>query len=462
MTDTATPEPSAEQASSTMRDKRFVLLLLMAAVVGIVVSLAAWCFLELVYQIQREVFTHLPHALGYSHGPPKWWPLPVLAISGLVVGLAITRLPGEGGHIPAEGLATGGPPPGAIELPGVLLAAIVTIGLGVVLGPEAPLIALGSGLAILTVRLVRKGTPSQGLMVLAAAGSFAAVSLIFDSPLIAAVVLIEATGIGGARLPLVVLPGLLAAGIGALVSIGMGSFTGLSTSAYALGALTLPQFARPDLAEFGWTIGLAVAIAIGAQVMIRMGMGTLRVVGPRTLMLLPVVGLVVAGLAIAFSQAADKSVNEVLFSGQSQLPGLVAQAGAWSLSALGLLIAFKGLAYALCLGSFRGGPTFPALFLGAAAGIMASHLAGFPITPAVAVGIGTATVAMLKLPLSAVVIATLLTSKSGAGAEPLIIVGVVVAYVVTLVISSVPKKSSATATASEPAANRPAAAISRA
>lgn len=284
-------------------------------------------------------------------------------------------------------------------------------------------------------------------MVVAAAGSFAAVSLIFGSPLIAAVILIEATGIGGARLPLVVLPGLLAAGIGSLIALGMGSFTGLSTSAFALGALQLPSFARPDIAELGWTIVLAIAIAVVTQVVLRVGLETYRVVSHRLLLLLPLVGLIVAGLAIAFSQAAGKSVNEVLFSGQSQLPGLVAQAGTWSLSALALLIAFKGLAYALCLGSFRGGPTFPALFLGAAGGIMASHLAGFPITPAVAVGMGVGVVAVLKLPLSAVVIATLLTAKSGPGQEPLIIVGVVVAYVVTLLISAVWSRDRPTAAA---------------
>ncbi len=285
--------------------------------------------------------------------------------------------------------------------------------------------------------------------------------MIFDSPLIAAVILIEATGIGGPRLPLVVLPGLLAAGIGSLISLGMGSFTGLSTSAFSLGALQLPGFARPDIAEFGWTIALAIAIAVVAQVVLRLGLGTFRIVNHRLLALLPLVGLIVAGLAIAFSQAAGKSVNAVLFSGQSQLPGLVAQAGTWSLSALALLIAFKGLAYALCLGSFRGGPTFPALFLGAASGIMASHLAGFPITPAVAVGMGVGVVAVLKLPLSAVVIATLLTSHSGTGDEPLIIVGVVVAYVVTLLVSAVWSKDRPTAAAADVSTGHPAATTSR-
>jgi hypothetical protein len=61
------------------------------------------------------------------------------------------------------------------------------------------------------------------------------------------------------------------------------------------------------------------------------------------IVLLPIVGLIVAGLAIAFSQATGKSVNEVLFSGQDALPGLASQPGTWSLSALALLIAFKGI-----------------------------------------------------------------------------------------------------------------------
>jgi H+/Cl- antiporter ClcA len=89
----------------------------------------------------------------------------------------------------------------------------------------------------------------------------------------------------------------------------------------------------------------------------------------------------------------------------------------------------------MSLGSFRGGPTFPAVFLGAAGGLLASRLPGFPVTPAVAVGMGAATVAVLRLPLSAIVLATVLTSGGGSGQEPLIIVAVVVAYLVTLVLS---------------------------
>ena len=91
-------------------------------------------------------------------------------------------------------------------LPGVLLAAVAGIGLGVVLGPEAPLIALGGGLALLTVDLARKGAPDQVKLVMAAAGSFAAISTIFGNPVIGAVIIIEAAGLGGPMLPLVCCP----------------------------------------------------------------------------------------------------------------------------------------------------------------------------------------------------------------------------------------------------------------
>ena len=53
----------------------------------------------------------------------------------------------------------------------------------------------------------------------------------------------------------------------------------------------------------------------------------------------------------------------------------------------------------------------------------------------VSLGIGAGVAGILRLPLSAVVLATLLTAKAGVGDEPLIIVGVVVAYVVTLVMA---------------------------
>jgi hypothetical protein len=49
-----------------------------------------------------------------------------------------------------------------------------------------------------------------------------------------------------------------------------------------------------------------------------------------------------------------------------------------------LLLACKGLAWGALMGSFRGGPVFPAIFVGTVGGLLASHLPGFPEGAAVA------------------------------------------------------------------------------
>ena len=143
---------------------------------------------------QQYVFTTLPDDLGFD-GAPVWWPLPVLALGGLVVGLTIRYLPGTGGHVPAEGFKSAGAVP-PVELPGIIIAAFATLAFGAVLGPEAPLIAIGSGMGVLAVQLVRRDAPKTASVVIAAAGSFAAVSTLFGSPLTGAFLLMEVSGLG--------------------------------------------------------------------------------------------------------------------------------------------------------------------------------------------------------------------------------------------------------------------------
>src|SRR5437764_380978 len=70
----------------------------------------------------------------------------------------------------------------------------------------------------------------------------------------------EAMGLGGPTATLVLLPGLLAGGIGFLVFIGIDTLTGLGVS--TLSIPDLPPFTKPDVAEFGWAIVIAVAAVI--------------------------------------------------------------------------------------------------------------------------------------------------------------------------------------------------------
>jgi hypothetical protein len=162
--------------------------------------------------------------------------------------------------------------------------------------------------------------------------------------------------------------------------------------------------------------------------------------------LMPLLGLVIAGLAIGFGEATDKSSSLVLFSGQDQMGTLVGQATGWSVGAVLLLIVCKGLAYAVSLSSFRGGPVFPAIFIGAAAGIATADLPGLSLVPAVAMGIGAMCTVMLTLPLTSTLLATLLLAADGLAAMPLVIVAVVVAYVVTARLTPLPAAAPAPAT----------------
>jgi H+/Cl- antiporter ClcA len=272
------------------------------------------------------------------------------------------------------------------------------------------------------------------LLVIGAAGSFAAISVVFGSPIVGAVIIIEATGLGGPTLPLILIPGLVATGIGSLVFIGMSHWTALSTSAYALPSLALPSLGTPTFAEILWAIALGVAAALFTYPVRKIGSRAAHFASSRPFVIIPAAGCVVGLLAFAFAQLTDQHANLVLFSGQDSLAGLVSNAGAWSIGTLIMLLLCKGLAWGVSLGTYRGGPTFPAILLGAAGGIAASHLPGLTVPSAVPVAMGAMVAAFLQLPLSAVVIASALCASGGRGVDPLIIVGVVAAYLATLAV----------------------------
>jgi H+/Cl- antiporter ClcA len=352
--------------------------------------------------------------------------------------------------VPAEGIAASGSPTRPIELPGVVLAAFATLGLGLVLGPEAPLIAIGMGLGMLAIQLIRREAPDQMLSLMAVTGAFAAISSLFGSPVVGAVIMIEAAGLGGAALPVILVPGLLAAGIGGLVFTGLGSWSGLSTSAYALSPIALPAIANPDWGDVGWTVVLALAAAVVTFALVELARWTKRVVDTRPLLLTTAAALAVGGLAIAFNEATGQPITAVLFSGQNAFGDLAKTESTLSLSTLALLLLFKGLAWGISLGSFRGGPAFPALFLGASAGVLAAHLPGLTQTPAVAALMAAGCAAVLRLPLSSVVITLVLVSQAGVGVTSLIVVAAVVAFVTVEALDALRSRAGGGAPAEAP------------
>jgi hypothetical protein len=240
-------------------------------------------------------------------------------------------------------------------------------------------------------------------------------------------------------LGVVLVPGLLAAGIGTLIFIGLDHLTGFGT--FSLAVPGLPPFDRPTGAMFLWALAFGLITPLIGRGIQLLALAVRPHVERRMVLLMPVLGLMIAGLAVGFGEATSHDASDVLFSGQSALGSLIGGAADWSVGALLLLVLCKGLAYGLSLSSFRGGPVFPAIFIGAAGGMAASGLPGLELVPAVAMGIGAMCTVMLTLPLTSTLLATLLLAADGLAVMPLVIVAVVVAYVVTAHLTPVPAQA---------------------
>jgi H+/Cl- antiporter ClcA len=395
----------------------------MAAGLGIPVSVAAFALLALLHEIQHQVWEELPHALGYA-APPWWWPLPWLAVAGVLAGLAIRSLPGHGGHRPVDGLGMGAVP--ADHLPGILLAALAGLPLGVVLGPEAPLLAIGAGLALLLARPWDARLDDRTRTVLAVAGSAAALSAIFGSPLVGAVFVIEVAGLAAPMLARLILPCLLASGLGALVFTGMGRWTGLEIASLALPDVDAPP--RPDFADVLWAVPLAVVVAVLVRAVHRLGEAVAGLAARRPFALAVGAALTVALCAATYTLVTGRPGVEVALSGQSTLAPLAADPAAWGAGALVALLVLKSLAYGVSLGALRGGAIFPAILLGAAVGVLAGGLPGFGTIPALAVGMAAATAATLPMPVSSAVLVVMLLGDAAAAMTPVVLVAVVAGF----------------------------------
>jgi MFS family permease len=235
----------------------------------------------------------------------------------------------------------------------------------------------------------------------------------------------------------VMVPGLLAAGIGSLIFVGLDNLTGFGI--FSLAVPDIPSFTTPTGVELLWAVGIGLAATVLGTAIRRLALFLQPIVARRRVLLTTIGGLAIGALAMVFAEGSGKSSSEVLFSGQSALPSLIQDAAGWTVGALLLLIVCKGLAYGVALSAFRGGPTFPGMFIGAVGGLALSHLPGLPMIAGVAMGIGAMTVVMLGLPFTSVLLTTLFLQSDGIALMPLVIVAVVVAYVASKRLEPAPK-----------------------
>ena len=389
-------------------------LLALAVVLGIVASLAASAFLEVVALGQQWLFVQVPEALGMT-GLPWWWVALVLALGAAVILLA-RRLPGATGPGPLTGFHFD---IRVAYAPSVLLAALGTLIFGFALGPEAPLIVVGSVIGALAMR----GRGEQEVKAGRLLGGSAAIGAVFGNPFITAFMLLEFCALG--MFPATVIPAMLVAlGAGYALQVGVLGFTGLGT--HSLAVPGLPEYDSIGIGHIG--AGLIVALVAGlVALLVRQSALHVDRAAEHRRVIVIIAATAVTFIGFLIAQAFDIGPNLVLFSGESGMAELVTEV---SLVTVLVILAVKSVLFLAALaGGMRGGPIFPATYLGVAVGVGAALLfTGIPATPLVAAGISAAAAGMTRLPATAAILGAILVGGSGAAVAPFAILGAVVGY----------------------------------
>jgi H+/Cl- antiporter ClcA len=417
--------PRRAEAAPSVPPAVLARLLLAGALLGVPAAAAGVLFESLLHGGTTLVWTNLPDSFGWSE--PKWWyVLLVPAVAGVLVAL-VMRLPGHGGHTALDGMSLDPAPP--IALPSVVAAGFISLVGGVVLGPEAPILALGLGIGLVAARAARLSGPHTRILVLA--GAFAAMAGLFGGPIAVSLFMFESLAASGA-LPAasigpVLLPGLVGAGVGSVVFTGVNHWAGVHEQ--SLGLPGLPPYPTVHVVDLAWCVVLAVAVAlvvIGARAGARAVAGRVRLITWQRLVLF---GLAIGALAAIFRAVTDHPVDLVLFSGQAADGTYIAEGSAGVLVAI---VLFKSAGYLLSLASgFRGGPIFPAVSIGVGLGALAANLLpGLALTPAVVAGVAAGAAGVLGLPFFGALLASLLAGSSAADTAPMAVVAAVVAALV--------------------------------
>jgi H+/Cl- antiporter ClcA len=408
-------DPSAESSATV-----YLRLVGLGVVIGVPAAAMAALFLALVHDLEHWLWSDLPDALGAS-SPPWYLVIGLPAVGACVVLAARRLLPGDGGHSPIEGVGGGSVP--VRYAPGIALAALGTLSFGAVLGPEAPLIALGAVVGLFVTRRARLGPREQ--RVISTAGSFSAISALFGGPVVGGMLLVEGgLEMGTALLP-VLLPGFVAAATGFVLFVGFGHWGGLT--AQGLTIPDLPEYSGTHIYDLivavvvGFVAALVIAVVrrfaseLGRAGTVRLGLGVLLVGG----------GLAV-GLVAQVADWLGANSQDVLFSGQASVPAL---ADSTSTKIILVLFVGKALGYLISLGcGFRGGPVFPAIFLGIAVATFAH--AWFDVSPTLAVAAGSAggMAAATRLLITPALFAALLVGPAGRDAIPAAVLAAVAGW----------------------------------
>lgn len=334
------------------RARTMLLLAPPALIIGVASSLILIVIMKVASVLQAVLWTSLPSAVGLNASSPTWVVL-TLTLTGIAVGLVIRYSPGHAGPDPATEPLIGAPVDTA-ALPGLIIALIIGLAGGVSLGPEHPVMAVNIALAVAVGSRVFPRVNALDWTILASAGTIGA---LFGTP-VAAALIFSQTLSGNTEIPLWdrLFAPLLSAAAGAL-----------TTSLFFHPHFSLPiaHYSQMQLADiFSGAIVVAIAIALGMVAVWCL---------PRLHRLMhrlkhPVLILGTGGLILGLLGAIGGNIT--LFKGLDEMQQMAfSQLFSVSDYLLFALIKLAALVVAAACG-FRGGRIFPAVFVGAALGLM--------------------------------------------------------------------------------------------
>ena len=352
--------------------RALALLSIPALLIGVVSAVVLWLLNGLAGLLQGYLWTSLPHALGIE--PYRsWWTVGILTLTGLAVGLVVWLVPGHAGPDSATTELAGAPLRVGV-VPSLVLATVISLAGGVSLGPENPIIAINTALAVAALARVAKVVPPKLVALLASA---ATVGALFGTPVAAALVftgMVAALKAGGSLWDRLFLP---------LVAAGAGSVT-----MYLLGVPPLVFHVAPfgtpepiDLLTGTLVAGVTAILGVGAVYLfplIHRGFHALR--NP---VLFTTVGGVVLGVLAVIGGP------ETMFKGLAQAGDLIKNPSAYTAGTLAVFAIVKIVALLIAASAgFRGGRIFPAVFVGVAAGLFwHAVIPSMPIGLAIACGV---------------------------------------------------------------------------
>lgn len=372
---------------AALRDPRLYLTAALAAALGVAGALVTVAFIEVLRGVHELVWTDVPDWLDVDADSIVFL-LPVCALGGVLVGVLRRHL-GEWPH-PLEQSLADFERDRAFDYRHIwqgLVISLVSLGFGAALGPEAALVAIIGGAASWIAQMIR--TSATGSVSLTYLGTVGALGALFGTAGAAALPLGEddaATRPG--RLWLLV-PGLAAAGAGALIFSALSSGEGYFDYGYPA-----YDFAVVDLA---WAVPAALAGAVLATAFLGLDRVTERLAAP--LAPRPVLQSLLGGVALAVLATTS---SLVLFSGHEGIQELLDDPDPGVGFLLGVALAKIVATTALLATGWKGGRFFPIMFAGAAVGLALHALtAEIPAMVGLSVAMTAAIAGVIQKPVPA-------------------------------------------------------------